>query len=218
MNCSRGRALVCSKHSLMVIILLQVLLSSSALETTVSSCIHAPLALEREEKLRKMLNSMFSAEASSHLIAPLATAIIGLGQGLDSDAQDVVQVVAVCSTCHCAVSQTAATGQCCCHTVRPQLCWSWSRVRCPPASPIPVICRLQAARTAVQAIVRQLKATELGKAQSPAASDGTGDRVRLKAVAGRLRVMLQQYTGSLAARWAAQMSAVNLMSAEYSAV
>ena len=72
--------------------LLQVLLTSDALEMTVGSCVSAPLAPEREERLRKMLNSVFTHPDSAVLVAPVAAGVIGLGQGLDSDAKDIVKV------------------------------------------------------------------------------------------------------------------------------
>ena len=75
---------------------LQVLLTSDVLEMTVGSCVSAPLAPEREERLRKMLNSVFTHPDSAHLVAPVAAGVIGLGQGLDSDAKDIVKVGALC--------------------------------------------------------------------------------------------------------------------------
>eukprot|EP00891_Asterochloris_glomerata_P007154 jgi/Astpho2/7154/Aster-01478 len=58
---------------------------------TVGSCVSAPLAPEREERLRKMLNSVFTHPDSAVLVAPVAAGVIGLGQGLDSDAKDIVK-------------------------------------------------------------------------------------------------------------------------------
>ena len=42
-----------------------------------------------------MLNSVFTHPDSALLVAPVAAGVIGLGQGLDSDAKDIVKVNAI---------------------------------------------------------------------------------------------------------------------------